>query len=338
MSKISQKKYRAFTLIELLVVIAIIAVLIALLLPAVQQAREAARRSQCKNNLKQLGLALHNYHDVHRVFPSAGISRNTLTITAAGGGNCFSSSSSTMSYAPWTVMILPYIDQTPLYSTFDFSDLFTLNGNNAVAASSKNPGVNDDRWKNGLPAYQCPSDPWLGLRPNRLNYFGVMGGGVLSSGGVPQFHCVGSSEARGWSTNGIFSLNSSSRMRDITDGTSNVFLIGESNLMALSTNPAHHPGLTLSWCSSANNSAGYSSPSSAAAVISPMNTRFNKSGTLVITDAKDQVSSFGSFHTGGAHFVMADGSVQFVNENVNFASFRTLAIRDDGLPIGGMEH
>src|SRR5438552_889801 len=106
---ISSKRTRGFTLIELLVVIAIIAVLIALLLPAVQQAREAARRTQCRNNLKQLTLALHNYESTSNTFPPGGVS--TLSIQPPTAGYCTSGSDRTR--APWTVMILPFLDETP---------------------------------------------------------------------------------------------------------------------------------------------------------------------------------------------------------------------------------
>ena len=117
---------RGFTLIELLVVIAIIAILIALLLPAVQQAREAARRSQCKNNLKQMGLALQNYHDTHRVFP----------ISHGDTGNSFG----------WRASVLPNIDQAPLYNKINFSENIINTDNLEVARTP-------------LPVYRCPSDP-----------------------------------------------------------------------------------------------------------------------------------------------------------------------------------
>src|SRR5688572_18495143 len=122
-----QRRRIGFTLIELLVVIAIIAILIALLLPAVQQAREAARRTQCKNNLKQMGLALHNYHDAFNMFPPGHVydgfaDTNVRSPTNGGGNDCVAAgalaSNATYVRAPWTVQILPYIDQAPLYNQF----------------------------------------------------------------------------------------------------------------------------------------------------------------------------------------------------------------------------
>src|SRR5438094_3648174 len=135
---------KGFTLIELLVVIAIIAILIALLLPAVQQAREAARRSQCKNNLKQIGLALHNYHDIYKMFAPAGFGSNAF------GGHCADHSTEDDIgnnrgwVISWAASILPQIDRTPLYKTINFNATF-LTTNNAV-------------WQTVISAYICPSD------------------------------------------------------------------------------------------------------------------------------------------------------------------------------------
>ena len=132
---------RGFTLIELLVVIAIIAVLIALLLPAVQQAREAARRTQCRNNLKQLGVALHNYHDTHRVFPLA-------CIRGLQG-----SSANIEGFGTWLVYLFPYIDQTPLYNTFNFpyvGGTYGLGSYGTVNMATVNIPIQ---------ALMCPSDP-----------------------------------------------------------------------------------------------------------------------------------------------------------------------------------
>src|SRR6186713_2532511 len=130
---------RAFTLIELLVVIAIIAILIALLLPAVQQAREAARRTQCKNNLKQISLALHNYHDVFNTFPPG-------QVYCQAGPTVCNANRPTWSFGwTWTTFLLPYIDQAPLFNKFDTS------------RNLYDP-VNVDLIKTSNPAYQCPSD------------------------------------------------------------------------------------------------------------------------------------------------------------------------------------
>lgn len=139
----SRRGQRAFTLIELLVVIAIIAVLIALLLPAVQQAREAARRTQCKNNLKQVGLALHNYHDTYQKFPAAMYFSNFPN----GGLIGYQQTNGGTNHGPsWLVCLLPHIDQAPLYSQANFTQ--------AIGAA-----VNAPITSANLTAFQCPSDP-----------------------------------------------------------------------------------------------------------------------------------------------------------------------------------
>ncbi|CAE7855794.1 comGC, partial [Symbiodinium microadriaticum] len=119
-----QSRAKGFTLVELLVVIAIIGVLIALLLPAVQQAREAARRMSCSNKMKQIGLAIHNYHDTHRQFPAGAISGhvtcvNGTTPLGGGGGEC------NQTFAPWTVLILPFIEENNLHDNFNFTRIFS---------------------------------------------------------------------------------------------------------------------------------------------------------------------------------------------------------------------
>ncbi len=136
-----QKRCDGFTLVELLVVIAIIGVLVALLLPAVQAAREAARRSQCSNNLKQLGLAMHNYHDVHKILPSPGFNYR----------DGMSNASSTSSAHSWAVLLLPFIEQAPLHDIYDF----TLSGGNR--GYRDNP-INCDVAMTEVPGMRCPSD------------------------------------------------------------------------------------------------------------------------------------------------------------------------------------
>jgi prepilin-type N-terminal cleavage/methylation domain-containing protein len=182
----SLKRRLGFTLIELLVVIAIIAVLIALLLPAVQQAREAARRTQCKNNLKQLGLALHNYHDAFLVFPPSvsydGIADGNSTV----GGNACSpsggaSNTSTYTRAPWTVGILPFMDQTPLYNSFSQTSRFfgRVDQQTGGAVSSGTPGSPNYAIQLGASpaAFRCPSNPKVNSDKYINSYNACMGGG-----------------------------------------------------------------------------------------------------------------------------------------------------------------
>ncbi len=231
MRRIDQQSRRpqGFTLIELLVVIAIIAILIALLLPAVQQAREAARRSQCKNNLKQWGLALHNYHDVHRLFPMG------------SDGAAWS----------FRAHLLPYIDRAPDYNQINFN-------NNSPAGNGANCGGTDGCWEcrsetnqlhaagvaasnSGKPIFGCPSDPNAQSKPysSSLPYYV---GSYLGIGGNDVPHYANTEDRRRnlyppngetagglapRANNGTLYQLSSIRVRDITDGTSNTMLVGE---------------------------------------------------------------------------------------------------------------
>ena len=207
----TQRRRRAFTLIELLVVIAIIAVLIALLLPAVQQAREAARRSQCINNLKQHGLALHNYHDTYATFPPGwiGVQANASHVEGPSG-------------FAWGAHTLPYIDQATLYSQINFN------------VSLVDPS-NDVARKQVIGVFRCPSDPssetWqLGEEGNPTNILTTLpSANYVGSFGTlgPEDLCVAApfpaSQCRG---DGMFSHNSKIRMADIADGVYITELIG----------------------------------------------------------------------------------------------------------------
>jgi len=315
----------AFTLIELLVVIAIIAILIALLLPAVQQAREAARRTQCKNNMKQIALAVYNYHDTHGVFPVNYSLRNILGNTNDGPAIANSARS-------WLQFILPYVDQAPLYNKIDFNGvgggwpgLFVNNPNNQQVAST------------ALSVYLCPSDN--GSNNGRLggrsdyspagtfwgvtNYKACMGSnwevGLAAWNPVPNPSGRNAPLTDGLNRgNGILCSNQSAtngptRVRDVTDGTSNTFAAGE----AL---PAYSQ---WNWW--------YNSNASTATAAIPL----NRSAKLPPAPG-DWPNNFGfnSMHVGGGHFALLDGSARFVSENIDLGLYRSAGTVSSGEVMG----
>lgn len=286
---------RGFTLIELLVVIAIIAILIALLLPAVQQAREAARRSTCKNNLKQLGLAIHNYHGTHNMFPSGWIG-----VEPGVGANVEFGSG-----WGWGTMVLPFMDQTPLYSKVDFN----LNINDV----NQPLGIIDQI----LPATRCPSDP----APNTFeleeegnpgnvlsilatsNYIGVFGSDELDS-------CESVPAGSACRSTGLFYQNSNTKFRDITDGLSQTLIVGERKTDAAQ-------GWYSTWVG---------------AVPEGEETFARVLGATdhVPNHVSSHFDDFSSHHTGGAQFVFGDGRVRFVSENIDIGVYRSLSSMSGG--------
>jgi prepilin-type N-terminal cleavage/methylation domain-containing protein len=311
----SVKSRAGFTLIELLVVIAIIAILVSLLLPAVQQAREAARRTECKNHMRQLGLALHMFHDTYRVFPASGW-------TTAGPGNPDGK------FVGWRPLTLPYIEQANMHKLYDFKVNWWEGTNTTLA------GVT-------VPVYLCPSAPTRdgvtsavakSLRPAMtfpvplagVDYEAIMGVQPSSIDPVK------------YNADNRFSVmhrNSRINFRDITDGSTNTIMVSEcAGRPKVYQNGKAIPGASndqgITWADSegpfsfdgANADASLEGCLPANGCSYPMNKRNNNEPY--------------SFHSGGGNFLFAAGQVQFLSENIDFMTFAALCTRGAGEVVG----
>ncbi len=357
---------RGFTLIELLVVIAIIAVLIALLLPAVQQAREAARRTQCKNNLKQLGLAAHNYLDVHLRLPMAFHQTNGLT-----------------NYSTQLVGLLPFIDQAPLYNTINFSNSLGGPGSNQVVNDANSGKV---LGKYVLKAFQCPTDPNSGVPIASTgygpsNYAFSMGaqwmGAAANCAGPPTATgtCnllteVGSYPAGTGVQTGASSLNMtigedpfgrgnqdanngdpsqisglaggygatspySPSLAQITDGTSNTIMIGEIRMACSNFSPYGWANPPSMWYATTAPINFHTCPDDTDIGSTPCK---NLGGLGAANNSGcgnfNAMNGFKSKHIGGAHFTLADGAVRFISENIDRLTYARLGDKADGGVVG----
>jgi prepilin-type N-terminal cleavage/methylation domain-containing protein len=342
-----------FTLIELLVVIAIIAILIALLLPAVQQAREAARRSQCQNNLKQLGLALHNYHDVFNGFAPGYIASSDAVRAPTVSTN--------LSQWAWGASILPQLEQGALYNNFNVGQIPL--GTALVETSPPGSGALDKTLLAAtiVPPFICPSDAGRSVSTGvgvdqqlrdaagvwrkiaKSNYIGVNTSRRWHSGG----RMTGPDEGHEsqWtpapnvnqSPNGMFFRNRAVKIGDITDGSSNTLAIGERaysfTVGATGTTIVCRAGTFLGNDISNEQLTLHRSLGSLAV---PMN-----------SDVEAEcIRGFASPHTGGCFFLFCDGGVRFVSENIDHkpmgatlpdlvdSTLERLAGRNDGQPVG----
>ncbi|MGQ0635083.1 MAG: DUF1559 family PulG-like putative transporter [Planctomycetaceae bacterium] len=323
----NKRKCRGFTLIELLVVIAIIATLIALLLPAVQQAREAARRTSCKNNLKQLGLALHNYHDTTNTFPMGMVSVfgpfNAVTDPGLPGvrGTITNTGIEWKSGSwAWSAMILPYLDQAPLYTALKvgIEKVPTPTGGGYVGTST----VLD---QTPLSVYMCPSDPMGNLNP------------ILFDSWDPAALMPAKSNYPGSAY--FFGVNNKRTIKDVVDGTSNTILVGER--MCSIGAPFKSVGAT--W-----NGYNLVAASYRFLDITPNTPCKLVAGTANIDWTNDQGrrNAPSSAHIGGLQVVMADGAVRFINQNIQSwpgwwiqyphppKVFTNLFFGDEGNPVG----
>jgi len=323
-----RRKFRGFTLIELLVVIAIIAVLIALLLPAVQQAREAARRSQCKNNLKQMGLALHNYASTYSdLFPRG---QNAIEATGCCCDVHFNPLPGTVTSNPRTghgnghtvhTMLLPYLDQAPLFNKINFN------------LGTEDPAHNVIR-NTRLAVYLCPS-----------NVIVVTNSSVTTGNPPVQPHNYpGAGGHHGWGwcgrhgsalVNGVFAgiwgisaegitgqYEPPVKLATIADGTSNTFAFsefaqGQPGILTYNTND-----VGKSWFEPYHSSVAFS--------VGPLSTPNSK----ISQYANYNASNARSYHVGGVHVALCDGGVRFISENINGATWQALGTPRSGEIIG----
>ncbi len=338
---IQSRTRTAFTLVELLVVIAIIGVLVGLLLPAVQAAREAARRMSCSNNLKQFGLAMHNYHDTFKSFPSAQYYCRSDMV-------CTGTRSTWKQGWFWSASILPFVEQGNMYNRLR-TDLDIFNPINSVLVSTN------------LPSFACPSD--ASRQPFSRPEGAVPGSGpehdvqlattsYIVSGGAHNNSFVSPYEAAAVGIpnyiNGVFSRDSGIKLGGITDGTSNTIMLGET----ISYNFLWDPVLYGRYQATPSKTACCTLGAARHG-----NRRLNpplNAGNTVLRE------SFASFHTGGAQFAFADGSVHFLSENIDntsrqqnaatrndlfdsanggadFRTWQRLFARNDGLVLGPWE-
>lgn len=328
-----------FTLIELLVVIAIIAVLIALLLPAVQQARESARRTQCKNNLKQIGLALQNHHDTYGRFPP-GCAMDQIpfgTSTNTGNGAGWGSS--------WMVYLLPYEDQANIFSKWQFtgsSGAFNANNTGLITGIT-------------IPGYMCPSSPLPVMSVNVANVTAahyVAISGISDDPLIPNFTETRVNNLQNGgktSGGGVLFPNSQVTFKDLTDGSTNVVAVSEHANYIVDTGGtkrdwrASQPWGWHIGCKSATQPPNFNAPdpdnrsSNNVTIRYPINKVTGWADNVAGTGVGSYVGAntpLNSAHTGGVHALLCDGSVRFLGNSMGMDVLAKLATRDDGQVIG----
>lgn len=317
-----------FTLIELLVVIAIIAILIALLLPAVQQAREAARRTECKNKLKQLGLALHNYHDAFTVFPPG-------TVNPIGDDPSGKNGSGAPGIGgPWICFLLPYLDQTALYGNFskivnERPEVVDWFGNGTYASTpigDKHLGMMD-----------CPTHP---LNDEQMGN----GSGMENLGRGNYAACFGKSgygaaSSNAPATGGLFGINSKVGIGDITDGSSNTLAFSEVQYRLRSTTGPSSQDSRGVWSYATMGGNVFSSQTGPNSKVpdAVWGCRSYLPENMPCTNSSTYATLFAaarSYHIGGVQVTMGDGSCRFISENIDLGTWQAIGSRGGGEQAG----
>jgi prepilin-type N-terminal cleavage/methylation domain-containing protein/prepilin-type processing-associated H-X9-DG protein len=331
-----------FTLIELLVVIAIISVLIALLLPAVQSAREAARRAQCVNNLKQIGLAMHNYEEALGVFPPGYVSSVDRTVLDACNQDAENQHGVDLGTGwAWGSMILPFMEQQPLYSSINFNLSVAYHQNDTCSLTVVSGHVcPSDPGPSVVPVFEDPPDPANPGSYNashivdtlsRGNYVGMYGiGEVCAQSGALDSPNNNGAGPLGQHA-GIFYRNSATRIAAITDGTSNTIMVGErSHNLSYVTWVARSIDGWLGKTSPIEGGTDTFNPSPEECWTQIMGPAGLEGGNRTINDPNAHVEDYWSMHPGGANMLFADGSVHFLKSSINPISWRALATRAGG--------
>jgi prepilin-type N-terminal cleavage/methylation domain-containing protein len=349
------KQRRGFTLVELLVVIAIIGILVGLLLPAVQAAREAARRMQCSNNIKQIALAMHNYESTFKRFPSGNTAwypQNALPTPASGGGRGSGMVTNNNWYdgmMGWAGPILPYIEGTNIYNSLDFryrpftSEMcdtwFSQYGPdpaNPPIPDPANPGftVNQLASSSAPPSFNCPSTPFIGIQGHHKDYAMNAGMGPYPNGradavaqgfvGTRQSSCCAE---RSITSSGVGSKNFYCKMGAISDGTSNTLLILEQSSTIPRFGTPTNPFLWVN-----HNSQGLAQALQGGRNYPPNPDPFNEFFTHRPGWGLAGRASWG-YHVGGVTAAMCDGSVHFMTDSIALPPWRRLHSRDDGQTV-----